>query len=188
MLFDESGILVTFTTAYSVANYCTCRYEDAFNRFVEEVNSLAAYQWWEGSVHSILTVLAYPFAWSWQQWRRREKLQRLREYVRSQYDHACLRSCRSRALYEGLKVAATPDLMLAYIDVFLGGDEKRSDLPPNLMQRLPMSIIFGGDGSYLSMYSLHSDNLLTSLLNQVHNQSRTHHTKRTGKRAFYTKL
>jgi hypothetical protein len=169
VLFDESGILVTFTTAYSVANYCTCRYEDAFNRFVEEVNSLAAYQWWEGSVHSILTVLAYPFAWSWQQWRRREKLQRLREYVRSQYDHACLRSCRSRALYEGLKVAATPDLMLAYIDVFLGGDEKRSDLPPNLMQRLPMSIIFGGDGSYLSMYSLHSDNLLTSLLNQVHN-------------------
>lgn len=32
------------------------------------------------------------------------KLQRLREFVRSEYDHACLRSCRSRALYEGLKV------------------------------------------------------------------------------------
>lgn len=85
-------------------NRSVCRYEDAYNRFVEEINSLAAYQWWEGSVHSILSVLAYPFAWHWQQWRRRKKVQQLRDYVRSEYDHACLRSCRSRALYEGLKV------------------------------------------------------------------------------------
>ncbi|BBN19524.1 hypothetical protein MPTK1_8g11390 [Marchantia polymorpha subsp. ruderalis] len=142
-------------------------YEDAYNRFVEEINSLAAYQWWEGSVHSILSVLAYPFAWHWQQWRRRKKVQQLRDYVRSEYDHACLRSCRSRALYEGLKVAATPDLMLAYIDVFSGGDEKRSDLPPRLIQRLPMSIVFGGNGTYMAAYSLHSDNLLTSLICQA---------------------
>jgi hypothetical protein len=142
-------------------------YEDAFNLFVEEVNTLAAYQWWEGSVHSILTVLAYPIAWLWQDWRRRLKIQRLREYVCSEYDHACLRSCRSRALYEGLKVAATPDLMLAYVDLFLGGDEKQPDLPPRLMQRLPMSVLFGGDGSYMAPYSLHSDTLLTSLLGQV---------------------
>jgi len=107
-------------------------YEDAFNRFVDEINCLAAYHWWEGSVYSILSVLAYPFAWSWQQWRRRKKVQRLRKFVRSEYDHACLRSCRSRALYEGLKVAATPDLIVSYVDFFLGGDEKRSDLPPRL--------------------------------------------------------
>jgi hypothetical protein len=143
------------------------RYEDAFNLFVEEVNTLAAYQWWEGSVHSILTVLAYPIAWLWQDWRRRLKIQRLREYVCSEYDHSCLRSCRSRALYEGLKVAATPDLMLAYVDLFLGGDEKQPDLPPRLMQRLPMSVLFGGNGSYMAPYSLHSDTLLTSLLGQV---------------------
>ncbi|KAL2610427.1 hypothetical protein R1flu_029000 [Riccia fluitans] len=142
-------------------------YEDAYNRFVEEVNSLAAFQWWEGSVHSILSILAYPFAWHWQQWRRRKKVQQLREYVRTEYDHACLRSCRSRALYEGLKVAATPDLILAYIDVYSGGDEKRHDLPPRLMQRLPMSIIFGGDGTYMAAYDLHSDNLLTSLICQA---------------------
>jgi hypothetical protein len=134
---------------------------------VEELNTLAAYQWWEGSVHSILTVLAYPLAWSWQDWRRQIKIQRLREYVCSEYDHACLRSCRSRALYEGLKLAATPDLMLAYIDVFLGGDEKQPDLPPKLMDRLPMSILFGGDGSYMAPYCLHSDNLLTTLLSQA---------------------
>lgn len=71
---------------------------------MDEINALAAFQWWEGSVHSILCILAYPFAWSWQQWRRRMKLQKIREFVRSEYDHACLRSCRSRALYEGLKV------------------------------------------------------------------------------------
>ncbi|RWW72843.1 hypothetical protein BHE74_00019323 [Ensete ventricosum] len=79
-------------------------YEDAYNRFVDEINVLAAYQWWEGAIYSILCLLAYPLAWSWQQWRRRKKLQLLREFVRSEYDHACLRSCRSRALYEGLKV------------------------------------------------------------------------------------
>ncbi|XXG64223.1 hypothetical protein AAC387_Pa05g2227 [Persea americana] len=141
-------------------------YEDAFNRFVDEINALSGYQWWEGSVHSILILVAFPLAWSWQQWRRRKKLQRLREFVRSEYDHSCLRSCRSRALYEGLKIAATPDLMLAYLDFFLGGDEKRPDLPPQLHQRFPMCLIFGGDGSYMAPFSLHSDNVLTSLMSQ----------------------
>ncbi|KAJ4951975.1 hypothetical protein NE237_028807 [Protea cynaroides] len=141
-------------------------YEDAFNRFVDDINALAAYQWWEGSVFSILSLLGYPLAWSWQQWRRKKKLQQLREFVRSEYDHACLRSCRSRALYEGLKVAATSDLMLAYVDFFLGGDEKRTDLPPRLHQRFPMALLFGGGGSYMAPFLLHSDNVLTSLMSQ----------------------
>ncbi|XP_010321128.2 uncharacterized protein [Solanum lycopersicum] len=141
-------------------------YEDAFNRFVDEINELASYQWWEGSVYGILCTFAYPLAWSWMQWRRKKKMQQLREFVRSEYDHACLRSCRSRALYEGIKVAATSDLMLAYVDFFLGGDEKRDDLPPPLHQRLPMSILFGGDGSYMTPFSLQSDNILTSLMSQ----------------------
>ncbi|KDO79951.1 hypothetical protein CISIN_1g0005072mg, partial [Citrus sinensis] len=142
-------------------------YEGAFNSFVDEINAIATYHWWEGAIYSILAILAYPLAWSWQQWRRRMKLQRLREYVRSEYDHACLRSCRSRALYEGLKVAATPDLMLAYLDFFLGGDEKRTDLPPCLHHRFPMSLIFGGDGSYMAPFSLQNDNILTSLMSQL---------------------
>ncbi|KAJ3694104.1 hypothetical protein LUZ60_009584 [Juncus effusus] len=142
-------------------------YEDAYNRFVDEINTLAAYQWWEGSVYSIVALAAYPLAWSWQQWRRRKKLQRLREFVRSEYDHSCLRSCRSRALYEGLKVATTPDYMLGYVDFFLGGDEKRADLPPKLHQRFPMTLIFGGDGSYMAPFNLHSDNVLTSLMSQA---------------------
>ncbi|XP_050229370.1 uncharacterized protein LOC126678510 isoform X2 [Mercurialis annua] len=142
-------------------------YESAYNTFVDEINAITAYQWWEGAMYSILSVMLYPLAWSWQQWRRRIKLQRLREFVRSEYDHACLRSCRSRALYEGLKVAATPDLMLAYLDFFLGGDEKRTDLPPRLHQRFPISIIFGGDGSYMAPFSIQSDNILTSLMSQM---------------------
>lgn len=142
-------------------------YEGPFNRFVDEVNLIATYQWWEGSIYTVLSVLAFPLAWSWQQWRRRMKLQRLREFVRSEYDHACLRSCRSRALYEGIKVAATPDLMLAYVDFFLGGDEKRSDLPPRLHQRFPLALLFGGDGSYMAPFTLHSDNILTSLMSQA---------------------
>lgn len=70
------------------------------------------------------------------------------------------------------QVAATSDLMLAYLDFFLGGDEKRPDLPPRLHQRFPMSIIFGGDGSYTSPFSLHSDNILTSIMSQVCSNSK----------------
>ncbi|GMI84352.1 hypothetical protein like AT5G11700 [Hibiscus trionum] len=142
-------------------------YEGAYNTFVDEINAIAAYQWWEGAIFTVLSILAYPLAWSWQQWRRRMRLQQLREFVRSEYDHACLRSCRSRALYEGLKVSATSDLMLAYVDFFLGGDEKRTDLPPGLPQRFPMAIIFGGDGSYMAPFSLQNDNILTSLMSQL---------------------
>lgn len=141
-------------------------YEDAYNRFIDEINSIAAYNWWEGSVHSILLVLAYPCAWSWKQWRRRIKIQRLQEYVKSEYDHSCLRSCRARALYKGMKVGGTPDLMVAYIDFFLGGDEKRVDIVSIIQKRFPLCIIFGGDGSYMSPYSLHSDALLTNLIAQ----------------------
>ncbi|KAH7687489.1 Growth factor receptor cysteine-rich domain-containing protein [Dioscorea alata] len=141
-------------------------YEDAFNRFIDEINSVAAYEWWEGSIHSILSVLAYPCAWSWKQWRRRKKILRLQDYVRSKYDHSCLRSCRSRALYKGMKVGSTPDLMVAYIDFFLGGDEKRLDVASTISKRFPMCIIFGGDGSFMSPYNLHSDVLLTNLIGQ----------------------
>lgn len=57
--------------------------------------------------------------------------------------------------------------MLAYIDFFLGGDEKRNDLPPRLQQRFPMSLLFGGDGSYMTPFTLHNDNIITSLMSQV---------------------
>ncbi|XP_047941636.1 uncharacterized protein LOC125188681 isoform X1 [Salvia hispanica] len=141
-------------------------YEDAFNRFIDKINSVAAYEWWEGSVHSILSVLAYPCAWSWKQWRRRKKIHQLQEFVKSKYDHSCLRSCRSRALYKGMKVGATPDLMVCYIDFFLGGDEKRIDMVSSVQKRFPMGIIFGGDGSYMSPYNLYNDTLLTNLIAQ----------------------
>jgi len=64
-------------------------------------------------------------------------------------------------------VAATPDLMLAYVDFYLGGDEKRPELPHRLYQRFPMCLIFGGDGSYMAPFSLQTDNVLTSLMSQV---------------------
>jgi hypothetical protein len=57
--------------------------------------------------------------------------------------------------------------MLVYLDFFLGGDEKRTDIPAHLHQRFPMSILFGGDGSYMAPFSIQSDNILTSLMSQV---------------------
>lgn len=60
-----------------------------------------------------------------------------------------------------------PDLMVAYIDFFLGGDEKRVDIVSIIQKRFPMCIIFGGDGNYMSPYNVHSDTLLTNLIGQV---------------------
>jgi hypothetical protein len=57
--------------------------------------------------------------------------------------------------------------MVAYIDFFLGGDEKRLDVTSTIQKRFPMCLIFGGDGSYMSPYYLHSDALLSNLLGQV---------------------
>ncbi|RVW52364.1 hypothetical protein CK203_072021 [Vitis vinifera] len=115
-------------------------YEGAFNGFVDEINAIAAYQWWEGSMHSILSILAYPL-----------------------HGHGSNgvgeKNCSNY-------VAATSDLMLAHVDFFLGGDEKRTDLPFRLQQRFPMSLPFGGDGSYMAPFSLNSDNILTSLMSQ----------------------
>lgn len=66
-----------------------------------------------------------------------------------------------------MQVGATPDLVVAYIDFFLGGDEKRLDMVTSIQKRFPMCIIFGGSGSYMSPYNLHSDTLLTNLIGQV---------------------
>lgn len=60
--------------------------------------------------------------------------------------------------------------MLGYLDFLLGGDEKRTDLPPRLHQRFPMSLIFGGDGSYMAPFSLNSDTVVTSLISQVNSE------------------
>ena len=57
--------------------------------------------------------------------------------------------------------------MVAYVDFFLGGDEKRLDVASTIQKRFPMCLIFGGDGSYMSPYYLHSDTLLSNLLGQV---------------------
>lgn len=140
--------------------------EAAFSRFVDKINSLASYNWWEGSLYWIFFVVGYPFAWSWQYFCQKKKMQHLREFVQLEYDYACLHSIRSRALHKGLKVAATSDLMLGYVDFFLGGDEKRSYLP-RLNQRFPTCIIFSGDGSYMAPFSLYSDNILNNLMNQL---------------------
>lgn len=67
-----------------------------------------------------------------------------------------------------MQVGTTPDLMVAYIDFFLGGDEKRLDIVSIIQKRFPMCIIFGGDGSYMAPYYLHNDTLLTNLLGQVY--------------------
>lgn len=66
-----------------------------------------------------------------------------------------------------LQVGATPDLMVSYIDFFLGGDEKRLDLVASIQKRFPMRIIFGGNGSYMAPYNLYSDTLLMNLIAQV---------------------
>lgn len=74
--------------------------------------------------------------------------------------------------------------MLAYLDFFLGGDEKRSDLPPSLHQRFPMSLLFGGDGSYMAPFSLNNDNVITSLMSQVSHEPLQKQKKLEKKQGF----
>ncbi|CAN6477637.1 unnamed protein product [Victoria cruziana] len=46
---------------------------------------------------------SFPHLLSLVEWRRRKNIHRLQEYVKSEYDHSYLHSCRSRALYKGMK-------------------------------------------------------------------------------------
>ncbi|CAL5435672.1 unnamed protein product [Camellia sinensis] len=79
---------------------------------------------------------------------------------------ACVLVAHVPSMKGSREVAATSDLMLAFVDFFLGGDEKRTDLPPRLHQRFPIFLLFGGDGSYMAPFSLQSDNIITSLMSQ----------------------
>jgi hypothetical protein len=38
-------------------------YEDAFNRSIDEIKILAAYQCWQGLIYSILYIFVYPLSW-----------------------------------------------------------------------------------------------------------------------------
>ncbi|GFS43868.1 hypothetical protein Acr_00g0087450 [Actinidia rufa] len=153
-------------------------YEDAFNTFVDEINALAAYQCGAGkriynayvnlfdpnmimlacglAVHELCMKGLRYYSEFYGKWIAQDsKYSVMVELICVYYINRVM-----------VVVAATSDLMLAYVDFFLGGDEKRADLPPHLHQRFPMSLLFGGDGSYMAPFSLHSDNILTNLMSQ----------------------
>ena len=45
----------------------SCRFwEDAFNFFIiDDIDLVAAFEWWQDYVHSILSALAYPWFLAW---------------------------------------------------------------------------------------------------------------------------
>eukprot|EP00899_Mesostigma_viride_P025225 jgi/Mesvir1/5888/Mv00660-RA.1 len=146
-----------------VENYV---FEDAYVKFAETCNGIASFHWWEESVFWVLWGLCYPLSWTWQQWCGKQRAQRLHHYIKHEYVHSCLRSCRARALQEGLQFGCTPDHSLAYIGVYLQGDEPRRP-PAEALARLPFTILFAGDGSYMLPYQLVSDDVITSFVGQI---------------------
>ncbi|KAK3239094.1 hypothetical protein CYMTET_50955 [Cymbomonas tetramitiformis] len=122
---------------------------DPWAGLADECDRLTAFMWWEGVVHGALKLLCTPFAWNWKRWRRYLAACRVQSFVSKEYNHSCLQSFRGRALHEGLRFGVSPDLTLAFVDIFLQGDEPehlRSAL--TLEQRLPVMLPVAGEGTY----------------------------------------
>jgi hypothetical protein len=118
----------------------------------------------------LLTLLCPPAAAAWLARARRRAAADVAALV-DHYDRRCLRSARARALQEGLAFGASDDATTAWLDFFVQGDEEEGTVPPQLLLtasdegaaaagggaggaplsgRLPMPVVFSGDGSFES--------------------------------------
>ena len=122
----------------------------------------------EGAFHAFLTFACPPLG-SWLLARARRRAAAAVALLVDHYDRRCLRSARARALQEGLTFGCSRDATCAWLDVFVQGDEEEGTVPASLLAsaagvharsevdglesltaRLPMPVVFSGDGSYAS--------------------------------------
>lgn len=128
----------------------------------------------EGAFHAFLTFACPPLG-SWLLARARRRAAAAVALLVDHYDRRCLRSARARALQEGLTFGCSRDATCAWLDVFVQGDEEEGTVPAALLAsaagvharseslpgvgidglesltaRLPMPVVFSGDGSYAS--------------------------------------
>jgi hypothetical protein len=118
---------------------------------------------WAGAVHVVLMLACPPVAAAWLSRARRRAAADIATLI-DHYDRCCLRSARARALQEGLAFGASADATTAWLDFFVQGDEEEGTIPPELSRgaaaegaagtalsgRLPMPVVFSGDGSFES--------------------------------------
>ena len=128
----------------------------------------------EGTFHAFLAAACPPLA-SWLLARARRRTAAAVALLVDHYDRRCLRSARARALQEGLTFGCSDDATSAWLDVFVQGDEEEGAVSASLLAsatgtgtragspggddatgleslatRLPMPVVFSGDGSYES--------------------------------------
>eukprot|EP00004_Rigifila_ramosa_P016961 TRINITY_DN4076_c0_g1_i1.p1 TRINITY_DN4076_c0_g1~~TRINITY_DN4076_c0_g1_i1.p1 ORF type:complete len:1384 (-),score=338.29 TRINITY_DN4076_c0_g1_i1:49-3903(-) len=115
---------------------------------------------WSAAEHYLIQTLkfiCYPLALAVQNIRRKIHYKRLWEFVTNKYDHSFLISMRARTLHNALKLSISADFALCYLDV-LEYDTVHST---NIGQpRLPLALVFVGDGKYLSRFQLDNEDPL----------------------------
>ncbi|QDZ21840.1 hypothetical protein HOP50_06g43810 [Chloropicon primus] len=112
----------------------------------------------------ILKLLCPPIAWKWKNRHRKVVLENLQYFIESEEGHSFLRSARSRALLDVLTFGHSQDLTLAYFDLHVTIHEMQSSIKNArnmkgsneeiLHSKLPMTIMFAGEGSFLSPYNV----------------------------------
>lgn len=142
--------------------------ESEFVKFVDICNEITMSKRIDQvGLFSIMKLLCPPIAWQWKKKHRKAVLEELQYFIEGEEGHTFLRSARSRALLDALRFHYSEDLTLAYIDVHISNPdvqhsvnttrkESQSDLI--LHQKLPLLILFAGEGSFLSPYNIQLPN------------------------------
>ena len=139
--------------------------EGEYLKFVDSCNRITMSEGIDQlGVFGILKLLCPPIAWKWKNRHRKVVLENLQYFIESEEGHSFLRSARSRALLDVLTFGHSPDLTLAYFDLHVTIHELQSSIKNAqlhksssndlLMSKLPLTIMFAGEGSFLSPYNV----------------------------------
>ena len=137
--------------------------ESEFVEFVNTCNEITlSEKLHQVGFYSLVKILCPPIAWEWKNKHRKDVIDELKYYIESEEGHRFLRSARARALLDVLRFGHSQDLTIAYFDVYStlheqdSANRKQKKMQPEsiLHQKLPLLMLFSGEGSFLSPYKL----------------------------------
>jgi hypothetical protein len=97
---------------------------------------------------------------------KKRRAHKLLELV-AEYNHECFRSYKQRENRNNIRIGISPDCSLAYLDFLCDKKEtipKRVPLCPIGQPALPVAVIFSGIGSFISPYTLDSNDVLVQAI------------------------
>jgi hypothetical protein len=154
---------------------------EEYATYAHQCYRIAEWSTWEKVVYGILLVCYYPLAKYFHAARRKTRMQDIQAF-HAEYDHSFLRDYRARALYNTLKFSYSRCCTLAWLDVLdstgmhpsaststpANNRSDNSPVPTALSEprpALPLVLLCGGDGAYLSPFHLDiTDGLLKSMV------------------------